>query len=337
MNIIITGIAGFAGKHLLKNIAAGDEVTSRFLKKEKALLTGSNRVLGMDLKINSTAERELKNIFTKIDLSEVNIKDKNKVDRIIEKFNPDQIYHLAAQSSVSYSWENPVETIESNVIGGINILEAVKKYCPLCRILVACTAEEYEECADGLDEPVNESFKIQPKNPYAISKAALDFFASTYHAISGLFVYISRSFNHTGPGQSDRFVASDFAKQIAEIEKGLKDPVIYVGNVEVYRDFLDVRDVVQAYKVILEKGRAGEAYNVCSGIKIKISDILDILISYSSIKNIKIRVDENKIRPTDIISIYGDNSKLKLHTGWEPVYDLKESLKDTLEWWRERS
>lgn len=336
MQILITGIAGFVGKHLLASIATRNNAYSLSSKGINDS-GGIHRILGIDLKMGDTIIKDLKNIFRKIDLFEINLKDKEKIEKIVEKFKPDQIYHLAAQSSVSYSWKNPVETFESNVFGGINIFEAVKKYCPSCKVLVSCTAEEYAECQNNKDKAIKENFRIHPSNPYAISKAALDFFATTYQRVNKLPIYVSRSFNHAGPGQSERFVISDFAKQIAEIEKGLKKPAILVGNIGVYRDFLDVRDVVEAYCAILEKGRAGEVYNVCSGIKRKISDILDIIISLSSIRNIEIKVVKNKFRPIDVSSIYGDNSKLRLHTGWKPRYDIKESLKDTLKWWRERS
>jgi GDP-4-dehydro-6-deoxy-D-mannose reductase len=146
----------------------------------------------------------------------------------------------------------------------------------------------------------------------------------------------SRSFNHTGPGQSDRFVASDFSKQIAEIEKGIREPALFVGNIDVYRDFLDVRDVINAYKHILERGRPGEVYNVCSGVKTKISDILDLLLSYSSEREIKVVEDKNKLRPIDMKSFYGNNKKLRLDTGWKPNYNIKASLLDTLNWWRKK-
>ncbi|MBM3707305.1 MAG: NAD-dependent epimerase/dehydratase family protein [Actinobacteria bacterium] len=336
MKILITGIAGFVGRHLLSRIADGNKIYKKDSKKG-GILKRDDKILGVDLKIDNTAVKDLTNIFSEIDLQEVNLVVREKVYKVVEKFKPEKIYHLAAQSSVSYSWNNPVETMETNVFGGLNIFNAVMKYCQLCKILVACTAEEYAGFNNFKNEAIKENFKIEPANPYAISKAAIDFFAATYYRVNRLPVYISRSFNHIGPGQSDRFVASDFAKQIVEIENGKIRPVMLVGNIEVYRDFLDVRDVVEAYCAILEKGRAGEAYNVCSGIKRKISDILDVLLSYSSVKNIEIKVDKSKMRPIDVISIYGDNSKLKLHTGWKPEYDIKGSLKDTLNWWRERS
>ncbi len=327
MRILITGVAGFVGNHLVS-----------YLKK-----TGSKdniEIMGVDINLENfnyiTGESQNSVQDNKIKTSLLDLTDRDSVEKIINGFKPDFIYHLAAQSSVSYSWEKPIETFEINVSGGINVLESVKKYCPGCKVLVACTAEEYGEPEDGFDKPVTEDFKICPTNPYAISKSALDFFSKTYQRINNLFIYISRSFNHIGPGQSDRFVTSDFSKQIAEIENGTRKPVIFVGNIDVCRDFLDVRDVITAYKYILDRGRPGEVYNVCSGIKVKISDILKILLSYSYIKEIEVCVDKKKFRPIDLKSIYGSSEKLVLDTGWKQNYNIKTSLLDTLNWWREK-
>ena len=321
MRILVTGIAGFVGKHL----------TEHLIKE------GKHEILGVDLRFDDLST---KNFYTdehqsKIKFLEADLTDRKKVSGIIKKFNPQQVYHLAAQSSVSYSWGNPIETFKVNVFGGINILESLKDFCPQCRVLVVCTAEEYGEVNDK-ERAINEDFKIYPTNPYAISKAALDFFSTTYYKANKLPVFVSRSFNHIGQGQSERFVTSDFAKQIAEIESGLREPVIRVGNVEVTRDFLDVRDVVKAYKCIIDRGEAGQVYNVCSGKKYKISDLLDTLISLSTKTDIKVRVDRSKLRPVDVNAIYGNNSKLKLHTGWYPKYNIKVSLKDTLDYWRRK-
>jgi len=319
LKILITGIAGFVGKHLV-----------RYLVKDK-----DNEILGIDLKldnfsINNFIAGELQ---SKIKVLEVDIKDKKSVEDIIKKFKPQQIYHLAAQSSVNFSWENPIETFRINVFGGINILESIKNYCPACKILVVCTAEEYGKM-DEERKAINEDFKIYPSNPYAISKSALDFFSTTYYKAYNIAVFISRSFNHIGPGQSERFVASDFAKQIAEIEGGLREPVVKVGNIEVTRDFLDVRDVVEAYSCIINRGKAGQVYNVCSGIKYKVSDLLDILMSLSAVPKIRIEVNKGRFRPIDTGIVYGDNSKIKNHTGWKPKYTIRYSLEDTLNYWR---
>ena len=270
-----------------------------------------------------------------MEFAEADLTHREKIFSIIKKFKPDQVYHLAAQSSVSYSWEDPVETFRINVFGGINILEGLKIFCPECRILMACTAEEYGE-ADSPDKPVDEQFRIFPQNPYAISKSALDFLSSVYYGAYKLPVFTSRAFNHIGPGQSERFVCSDFARQIALIESGKQEPEIWVGNIQSERDFLDVRDAVKAYYFIINKGTAGQVYNVCSGRKLKISDLLDMLISFSKRSDIKVKIDPKKLRAIDVKSMYGDNSKLKNHTGWVPGYSIEMSLKDTLDYWREK-
>ncbi|MDD3776874.1 MAG: GDP-mannose 4,6-dehydratase [Actinomycetota bacterium] len=309
MNIIITGAAGFVGRHLAR-----------------LLLSRNHSIVGIDI----NQDHGLGFPIQGVDLTK-----QQQVDQLIKQVKPEGIFHLAAQASVSYSWQNPVDTFRTNVFGGINLLDSVKKFSPGARVLMVCTAEEYGQppCHQAIDE----QFPLNPQNPYAISKAALDFFALTYSQAYQLQVLVTRSFNHIGPGQSDRFVCSDFARQIACIEQGCADPVIKVGNLEAYRDFLDVRDVAAAYSVILAQGRQGEPYNVCSGQKIKIAEILNILIGLSSARqDIKVEIDPNKFRPIDIPSIYGDNRKLKQDTGWQPQYDLITSLSDTLNWWREK-
>ncbi|MBN1298781.1 MAG: GDP-mannose 4,6-dehydratase [Actinobacteria bacterium] len=355
MSIIITGMAGFVGRHLAdhlikthleknKNRHAGVlEEYKKALKTDSALhITGVDRIA--DIKPDEFVKKFFPSAAKKdgvcIDYISADLKNSNTTEKIICSIMPDRIYHLAAQSSVSRSWENPRQTFEDNVFPGINIFESVKKHCPQCRVLVTCTAEEYGFLNNKSGKEFNsidERAQISPSNPYAVSKASLDFLTTTYQKAFGLALYVARSFNHTGPGQSDRFVVSDFAKQIAEIEAKTRQPVINVGNLDVYRDFLDVRDVVNAYFMITEKAQAGSIYNVCSGKRIAISEILDILIALSSCNKIRVRVDKEKIRPVDTVSIYGDNSRLKNETGWRPCIDIKKSLEDTLNWWRERS
>ncbi len=323
LKILITGIAGFVGKHL----------TSYLTKDESK--EANYKILGIDLNLKDFDSDDYKKHGRKIEFAEVDLTNREKVFSIIRKFKPDQVYHLAAQSSVSYSWENPVETFRVNVFGGINILEAIKSFCPQCRVLMVCTAEEYGETKSE-DKAIDENFRIYPQNPYAISKSALDFFSSVYCSAYRLPVFISRSFNHIGPGQSERFVISDFARQIALIDKDMQEPVIMVGNVESCRDFLDVRDAVKAYNYIINRGIKGQVYNVCSGEKRKISDLLDILISLSKKRNIKVEIDRSRFRAIDVKTIYGNNGKLKAHTGWSPEYSVEQSLEDTLDYWKEK-
>jgi len=315
LRILVTGIAGFAGRHLTAYLA------------EK----GNHEILGIDLNFKNFNSS---GYFSKIKISETDLTDRESVLNIVKKFKPQQIYHLAAQSSVSYSWENPIETFRINVFGGINILEGLKLFCPGCRILMACTAEEYGEI-DNEHKSIDENFKIYPQNPYAVSKAALDFFSSVYYSAYKIPVFISRSFNHIGPGQSEKFACSDFARQIALIESGRQDPVIRAGNLESQRDFMDVRDAVRAYYYIINNGNEGQIYNVCSGRKRKISDLLEILLSMAKRSDIKVKIDRSRFRAIDVRIFYGDNSKLKAHTGWSPGYSIRTSLKETLDYWRE--
>ncbi len=315
MRILITGHSGFAGKHLIEYLSRGE----------------SHVFFGIDLKKCSTGpdigDSEL--IEQRADLT-----DRAAAGEIIRKFKPDQIYHLAAQSSVSRSWKDPIGTFRSNVFGGINLLESIKETNPGTGMLVICTAEEYGEIRDG--RAIIESDKIYPENPYAVSKSAMDFISTMYHKAYSLNIMVARSFNHIGPGQSEGFVCSDFARQIALIEAGRQKPVISVGNLGSSRDFLDIRDAAKAYWHIMNRGKPGDVYNVCSGKAVRISALLDMLISLSTTGDIKVSIDKDKSRPIDIAEIFGDNSKLISATGWQPEYMLETSLGDSLDWWRKK-
>jgi len=313
LRILITGLSGFAGNHLIE-----------YLSREE-----NHIFFGIDLE---KCSKKLGIGTSQLMEEKADLTDGAIADNMIERFKPDQVYHLAAQSSVKRSWEDPIGTFRSNVFGGINLLESIRKRKPGAGILVICTAEEYGRIKSS--RAIKESDKIYPKNPYAVSKSAMDFISTMYHGAYGLNIMVARSFNHIGPGQSEGFVCSDFARQIALIEAGTQKPVIYVGNLDSSRDFLDVRDVVRAYWHIMNRGKPGEVYNVCSGKAVKIAALLDILISLSTASNIEIRIDKNKFRPIDIEKIFGDNNKLISETGWQPEHMLEESLKDTLNWWR---
>jgi GDP-4-dehydro-6-deoxy-D-mannose reductase len=227
-----------------------------------------------------------------------------------------------------------VDTFKTNVFSGINLLESLRTLSQETSMLAVCTAEIYGEITEG--EAIKESYRIYPENPYAVSKAAIDFLASIYQKAYGLKVMITRSFNHIGPGQSEGFVCSDFARQVALIETGKQDPVIMVGNLDSSRDFLDVRDVAKAYWHIMNKGKPGQAYNVCSGNPVKISSLLEMLIALSTREDIEIKLDKDKFRPIDIPTVFGDNTRLVTETGWQPQYTLEDSLGDILDWWREK-
>ena len=315
MRILITGLSGFAGKHLIEYLS----------------LEGNHDFYGVDLQ---NCSQELTIGDSSLVEEKADLTDRSEVDRIIKKIKPDQVYHLAAQSSVKRSWEEPVGTLKTNIFSGVNLLESIRILSPGTSMLVVCTAEIYGEITEG--DAIKESYRIYPENPYAVSKAAIDFLASMYHKAYGLKIMITRSFNHIGPGQSEGFVCSDFARQIALIETGKQDPVIMVGNLDSSRDFLDVRDVAKAYWHIMNEGKPGRAYNVCSGNPVKISSLLEMLISLSTREDIEIKLDKDKFRPIDIPTVFGDNSRLTAETEWQPQYTLEDSLGDILDWWREK-
>ncbi|MCX5727106.1 MAG: GDP-mannose 4,6-dehydratase [Candidatus Saganbacteria bacterium] len=314
MKALITGINGFVGSHLAEH-----------------LLDEGYSVSGTVLP--GTTLENIKGIENKVDLIYSNICDFSSIREAISQSNPDQIYHLAAMASVADSFRNPISTFEVNVSGTINLLEAIRYHKLDPVILLVGSAEIYGVVPED-KLPIREDYSLQPVNPYAVSKAAVDMMGFQYFKSYGMKIIRTRSFNHAGPRQLDGFVVPAFAKQIAEIEKGKQEPALKVGNLEAKRDFTDVRDVVRAYKLLVEKGRAGEAYNVCSGRVYSIRELLETLIRLSS-KMIEIKLDKERSRPSDIKIIYGDNSKIKNKCNWQAITKMEDTLKNTLEWWRE--
>ncbi len=259
----------------------------------------------------------------------LNICNKDEITSLLKQINPDYIVHLAAQSSVALSWKKPQMTFEINVIGTINLLESIKEICPKSRILLVGSSEEYGKVESG--RPVNEQHTCNPTNIYALSKYTQEQIGRLYFDAYGINVMFTRSFNHIGPGQSSTFVVSDFCNQVVNIENGIQE-YISVGNLDAYRDFTDVRDVVNAYRVIIEKGNIGESYNVGSGKAIKIKEILNSIIELSNVK-INIVVDKSRFRPIDVEKIECDNSKL-VKLGWNISYTIDNSLKDIIGYFR---
>jgi GDP-4-dehydro-6-deoxy-D-mannose reductase len=269
-----------------------------------------------------------------LSLFQVDLNNKEKADEVIEETKPDFIFHLAALASPSESFKDPLFTITSNISMQINVLEAVKKYELFkTRILIVSSADVYG-IVDPKDLPIDEQTGFHPTNPYAVSKLTQDFLGLQYATSHNLEIIRVRPFNHIGAGQSSQFVVSAFAKQIAEIEKGNKEPVIYVGNLETKRDFTDVRDIVTAYQQILEKGTIGDVYNIGSGVSYKISDILDSLLKLSSVE-IDVKIDEKRLRPSDTPELVCDTRKLVGITGWRPRHSIDDTLKNILDYWRE--
>jgi len=320
MKILITGITGFIGSHLAEYCLQKPDL--------KVYGTVLSHHLGDEL-------NRIEHIKDKIELLECNLTNRVAVTRVLESSRPDKIFHLTAQSFVPSSWKSPEDTLFNNIISELNILEVVRELKLNPVIVIACSSEEYG-LVFGNELPLKEDNPLRPLSPYAVSKIAQEKLAFQYHQSYGLKTVLTRFFNTEGPRRGQDFVTSNFAKQIAEIEKGKKEPIIYVGNLEAKRDFTDVRDMVRAYWLASEKCKFGEPYNVCSGKTRSIKSVLELLLSLSKVKNIQIKQDPNKMRPSDVPILFGDYSKFKKQTGWEPEIPFEKTIKDLLNYWREK-
>jgi len=319
MNVLITGITGFVGSHLAEYCLTipGIEIFG----------TVFSHHLGDELK-------RIEHIKDKITLLECNLQNRVAVQRVMEKVRPDKIFHLAAQSFVPTSWQSPEDTLFNNIMSELNIFEAVRELKINPIIQIPGSSEEYGLVYEN-ELPIKEENPLRPLSPYGVSKVAQDNLACQYYYSYGLKTVVTRAFNHEGPRRGEQFVTSNFAKQIALIEKRKREPIIYVGNLEAKRDYLDVRDVVDAYWLATEKCKFGEPYNICSGKAWKIKGVLDILLSKSTVKDIKIEQDPARMRLSDIPVLLGDCTKFKNQTGWESKIPFEKTLEDTLNYWRE--
>lgn len=316
MRALITGITGFVGSHLAEYLLAqGLQVDGTYRWRSR-----------MD---------NIAHIKNKIGLIECDLRDPFSTYATIKRSEPDYIFHLAAQSFVRASFDHPAGTIDSNIHGLLNVLEAVRKTELSPVIHVAGSSEEYGYVAPD-EVPITEKNPLRPLSPYAVSKVADDMLAYQYYKSYGLKTVVTRAFNHEGPRRGDVFVTSNFAKQIVEIEKGKRAPIIHVGNLNAQRDYTDVRDVVRAYYLAVQKCQYGESYNICSGKPWVIKDMLDYLVSKSTAKNINVEIDQARMRPSDVEILHGDYSKFKAATGWNPEIPFEKTLDDTLTYWRER-
>ena len=270
----------------------------------------------------------------KINLVEGDIRDYISVKRVLDEVRPDLIFHLAAQSFVPTSWKAPQETLTTNILGQTNIFEAVRELGLSTAIQIAGSSEEYGLVKED-EVPIKETNPLRPLSPYAVSKIAQDFLGYQYFMSYGMRIIRTRGFNHTGPRRGEVFVCSNFAKQIAEIEKGKRPPVIKVGNLEAIRDFTDVRDMVRGYWLAATEGEAGEVYNLCSGKGYRISEVLEMLLSLTEVE-VKVEQDPERMRPSDVPVLIGDCTKFREKTGWEPKIPFEKTLEDLLNYWRER-
>jgi GDP-4-dehydro-6-deoxy-D-mannose reductase len=299
-NALITGSLGFVGRHLTAE-----------------LLGNGYTVCGIDIEEGANTVA-------------IDLLDRQAVRENIRSVQPDVIFHLAAQAAIPLSWKEPQKTFELNVIGTINLLEAVSLNNQSCTLIIIGSADQYGYT--GSSKPISENEKLLPRNPYAISKTTQEELALLYAKTFNLDVRMARPFNHCGPGQRPGFLVSDICLGLVDVEKGVS-PCLKVGNLEAIRDFTDVRDIVAAYRLIYEKGKANEVYNVGSGYGRSAQEVLDLLLSLSD-REIEIMPDKDRMRVSDTPVFICDNTKLKNHTGWSPSIPLKKTLRDALEYYR---
>jgi GDP-4-dehydro-6-deoxy-D-mannose reductase len=314
LNVLVTGITGFVGAHLVRVLERGSEDAAG----ETASVFGTSfpqappagDVFYLDLR------------------AECDVRD------LVRRLRPDRVFHLAAVSNVRSSWLARRETLETNILGTHNLLEAVRLEAPRARVLFISSSDVYGVAEEG-EAPLAEDRPLRVTNPYAYSKAAGEMMCGFYERIEGLDIVIARPFPHTGPGQAPDFVCADWARQIVRIERGEAEPVLRVGNLDVRRDFSDVRDVVEAYAALMRKGRRGEVYNVCSGRALALREVLEFLLGEArrgpgAGPSIRVEVDPAKLRKTDVPFLVGDSRKIVAATGWSPRIPIARTLKDLI-------
>jgi len=314
LRALITGVTGFAGSHLAEYLVAHTDL----------------EVWGTDIRSN---DRNIAAIRDNMHLIVGDISDPVVVSDVLSQAEPDYIFHLAAQAFVPLSWSDPWETMANNIRAQLNILQILSNSTARPRLLVVGSADEYGMISPD-DLPVNEEAPLRPYSPYAVSKIAQDMLGYQYFASHGLPVVRVRPFNHIGARQSPSFVASDFAKQIAEIEHGRRNPLLSVGNLDAERDFTDVRDMVRGYHLALEEGEWGEVYNLGAERAYSIEQVLEMLLGMSEAQ-IEIVQDPARLRPSDVPVVVSDCRKFRERTGWSPKLSLRESLTSVLDYWRQ--
>jgi GDP-4-dehydro-6-deoxy-D-mannose reductase len=308
----ITGAGGFVGKHLLPYLSHNT---------------------GWELYGNAGHTTDALDL-PRLHWLAVDLTDRDKTTQAVAEIKPDFVFHLAAQSNVQRAFQDPEGTIVNNVVSELNLLEALRVTSPHARIMITGSSEQY-----GLVQPENipidEETPFRPNNPYAVSKVAQDILALQHYLSYGQQTIRVRPFNHIGPGQSEHFVTAAFARQVALIEAGQQEPIIYVGNLEAERDFTDVRDMVRAYHLAVTMGEPGDVYNIGYGQGHTIQWVLDTLISMSSVK-VEVRQDPSRMRPSDIPSLVCNPSKFHARTGWQPTIPIEQTLRDILDYWRKK-
>lgn len=346
MRVLITGVTGMAGSHLAEYLLTIPDIQVYGIYRFRSRLDnladliaaqrvnyiakGGNVRSGEELDRRIDAEAHP----NKLNLLLGDLTDPSSIRRVIAGLRPDRIFHLAAQSFVPASWEAPAQTFDLNVQGQIHLFEAIREAGVDALVHVAGSSEEY-----GLvlpDEvPMKETNPLRPLSPYAVSKVTQELLSYQYHQSYGLKAVVTRGFNHTGPRRGEQFATSSFAMQIAQIEKGVRAPVIDVGDLESKRDWTDVRDTVRGYWLALERGKPGDVYNVGSGTTRTCAEMLDVLLSHTD-HRVEVRVDASRLRPSDVKILWADSSKFTAQTGWKPEIPFETTMRDLLDYWRAR-
>lgn len=345
MRVLITGVTGMVGSHLAEYLLAEQKAEvyglyrwrSRMENLEELQHQGHLHPLGIK---GSWEATQGSSPFlgephpSKLNLVEGDLTDPHSMHRNVAAIRPEGVFHLAAQSYVPTSWRLPAETLHINVIGQVHLFEALRAANINPRVHIAGSSEEYGEVLPE-ELPLKESNPLRPLSPYAVSKIAQEMLAFQYWKSYGLQTVVTRGFNHTGPRRGEVFVTSSLAKQIAEIEKGLRPPVLLVGDLSSQRDWTDVRDFVRAYWLALEKGKPGEVYNVGSGIARSVGEVVETLLSLTTAR-IEVKQDPARLRPSDVKLLLADATKFRRLTGWEPQIPFAQTMRDLLDYWRRR-
>ncbi len=313
---LITGVSGFVGQHFID-----------FLESNRV----KAHVLGVDLAENKSVRdcTYVTQSFKQIDLL-----CGHEIERVLFEFQPDYVLHLASYSSVAFSWKEPVLSFQNNMNVFLNLVETIRRLGLCTRMLSVGSSEAYGNINED-HLPLVEDASLDPVSPYAVARVSQELLSKVYAEAYGVDLIITRSFNHIGPGQKDIFVISSFARQIAEIKKqGLKNGVLSTGDLQIIRDFLDVRDVVRAYYLLLTKGKKGRVYNVCSGKGHALKTVVDELASIAGVE-ITTALNPAFVRPSDNRVIIGSNKRIYDDLGWTPDISLQQSLKDILNYWEE--
>jgi len=316
MRVLITGITGFVGSHLAEYaLAAGAEVIGTVRARSR-----------LD---------HIEAFRRRLHLVESDLRDASSVRSLVRDMRPDWIFHLAAQSYVHASFNAPSECVQTNIACQMNLLEALRMEALGPRFLAVGSSEEYG-LVEEHETPIVETQPLRPLSPYAVSKVAQDMLGYQYWRSYGIPIIRTRAFNHSGPRRGEVFATSNFARQVAEIEAGTRPPVIEVGNLDARRDFSDVRDIVRGYWSLLDRGQAGEVYNLCSGQAWVIGDVLQFLVAASKTSDVTIRPRVDRMRPSDVPLLVGDAGKILRTTGWKTEIRFEDTLRDLLDYWRQR-